>query len=86
MVIYDYAKALCRFTDGVAPHDVQARYDGFRVVFRFWRHLQLKLRSGQPLGIDKKLPAPYKGSIATICPGCPQPGINFDPKNLDPKP
>ncbi|KDQ18593.1 hypothetical protein BOTBODRAFT_103670, partial [Botryobasidium botryosum FD-172 SS1] len=74
---YDYAKALARFTDQYSPYDIKTRYDNFRIVVRFWRDLQMKLRSGRHLGLLAELPPVHQGSIALLCPACPQPGINF---------
>ncbi|KDQ06493.1 hypothetical protein BOTBODRAFT_90682, partial [Botryobasidium botryosum FD-172 SS1] len=73
---YDYAKALARFTDQYSPYDIKTRYDNFRIVVRFWRDLQMKLRSGQHVGLLAELPPVHQGSIALLCPACPQPDAN----------
>ncbi|KDQ17630.1 hypothetical protein BOTBODRAFT_92472, partial [Botryobasidium botryosum FD-172 SS1] len=76
---YGYIKSLARTTDFLFPEESKLRYDGFQIVVRVWRELQLRLSSGFALGLESLLPAPYNESMAYLCPACPNPGINFDP-------
>lgn len=58
---------------------VQKRYDEFRVVMRWWRHLKMLKRAGRghdPDGVDATQP----GSLAVECPACPHDGRNL-PEN-----
>lgn len=60
---------------------VQAGYKNFHRAGRLWRDLTSRRRSGQGQGIDEFLPHNrYQGSVAVICPACPEPGFNL-PEN-----
>jgi len=53
----------------------QFRYNEICVVFRLWSHLKLLKRGGaghQCDGVDSM----KDGSLAILCPACPQPGKN----------
>ncbi|KDQ07225.1 hypothetical protein BOTBODRAFT_120331 [Botryobasidium botryosum FD-172 SS1] len=79
LTAYDYAKILCRLTHSYCPEDIKSGYDNFRVVLRVWRDLQFRMRCGAFFDIPARLPPPYTNTMAVLCPGCPHPGINYDP-------
>ena len=57
---------------------IQEGYENFRRAGRFWRDLTSRRQSGQGQGIDEFLPENrYPGSVAVVCPACPEPGFNL---------
>ncbi|KZV78878.1 hypothetical protein EXIGLDRAFT_633073, partial [Exidia glandulosa HHB12029] len=79
--VYDYWLSLQRRTN-VAVNDLvfydQSGYKNFRRAGRYWRDLTSRRQSGQAQGIDAFLPANrYPGSVAIVCPACPDPGFNL---------
>ncbi|KZV78847.1 hypothetical protein EXIGLDRAFT_783167 [Exidia glandulosa HHB12029] len=74
--VYDYWISLQRRTHVVAK-DLTG-YREFLRAGRFWRDLTSRKQSGQGQGIDDFLPANrYPGSVAVVCPACPEPGFNL---------
>ncbi|KAI0372513.1 hypothetical protein BV20DRAFT_1034578 [Pilatotrama ljubarskyi] len=73
--IHDYLGYLAWVTDNVAPHLVKDRYREFNNSMQVYRYINTRrncgVAAGQELG---------PGSLAVLCPACPQPGINMRPK------
>ncbi|KAI0356813.1 hypothetical protein OH77DRAFT_1533775 [Trametes cingulata] len=72
--VHDYLGYLARVTDDVAPHLVKDRYREFSNSMRVYRYIHARRNCGAAPGEDL---AP--GSLAVLCPACPQPGINMRP-------
>ncbi|KAI0654518.1 hypothetical protein C8Q70DRAFT_1047971 [Cubamyces menziesii] len=72
--VHDYMNYIRQSTDDVLPHKVQDRYREFNNSMRVYRHIVARRRHGQSAGDVLK-----PGSLAMICPACPQPGINMRP-------
>ena len=90
---YDFYKVMRRKTDNIAPHEVevrecharhsysdgsdaswQDRYREFMTASRTFDHITELKRHGQ------KVREIVYASLAVLCPACPQPGENMDPK------
>ncbi|KAI0741135.1 hypothetical protein C8Q76DRAFT_608959 [Earliella scabrosa] len=71
---HDFVNYLVRLTNNVCPEDLQDRYREFLTASREFSFTRATKRAGVEPG--SSLPA---GCLATLCPSCPQPGINMDP-------
>lgn len=71
---YDYVQYLCRTTDNTFSSEVKDRYHEFMTAMREFSFIRALKRNG--LRPSKELPP---GSLAVLCPSCPQIGINMDP-------
>ncbi|KAI0037532.1 hypothetical protein FA95DRAFT_1467291, partial [Auriscalpium vulgare] len=71
----DLMKFLARSSDNVDPDDVDDRYREYMISQREFTYLSATKRAGvQP---DRNM---SPGSLAVLCPACPQIGINMDPQ------
>ncbi|RDX45950.1 hypothetical protein OH76DRAFT_1356862, partial [Lentinus brumalis] len=71
----DYVTYLERCTDNVCPSDVTDRYREFMIAAREFSFMRMTKRFDvQPSD------ALEAGCLAVLCPACPQPGINMDPR------
>ncbi|KAJ7602837.1 hypothetical protein DFH06DRAFT_986580 [Mycena polygramma] len=82
----DYYRALQKLTNGAFPNQVEDRYREFLRVIRVWRHLAMRRRSGQALGIDQVITNRRPNSLAVRCPACPEVGFNVDKATIDAAP
>ncbi|OJT09417.1 hypothetical protein TRAPUB_10785, partial [Trametes pubescens] len=69
----DFIATLRRLTNHAFPREVKDRYREFMTSHREFQHLQTLRRFG--LDVADKLP---EGSVAVLCPACPQLSINMD--------
>ncbi|KAI0763380.1 hypothetical protein BC629DRAFT_1293991 [Irpex lacteus] len=82
---YDFIGTLRRLTDNPFGSDVKSvrfiRYGSIVLnlaVMRVYRHYQFLCElKWNAQSVSRTLPP---GSLAVLCPACPQPGINMDPK------
>ncbi|TDL23120.1 hypothetical protein BD410DRAFT_721379 [Rickenella mellea] len=75
MSAYDFYHALAKLTDISGVGDLKDRYKIFLRLSRQWIHLNLLKRGGRghdATGVSGTSP----GELATLCPACPQPGLN----------
>ncbi|KAJ2961021.1 hypothetical protein NUW54_g14406 [Trametes sanguinea] len=72
--VQDYMAFLRRQTDDVLPQTVKDRYREFITSMRYYRHVQARRRGGINPG-----DALSAGSLAVLCPACPQPEMNMRP-------
>ncbi|KAJ7681689.1 hypothetical protein B0H17DRAFT_942799 [Mycena rosella] len=79
----DYYRALQKLTNNVFPHKVQDRYCELLRVYRVWRYLALRHRTGQAQNIDAVITNRRPGSSAVRCPACLEVGFNIDKATLD---
>ncbi|EJD33797.1 hypothetical protein AURDEDRAFT_28973, partial [Auricularia subglabra TFB-10046 SS5] len=78
--VYDYWISLQRRTKETRAECSQSGYKNFARAGRYWRDLTSRKQSGQAQGIDTFLPPNrYPGSVAVICPTCPEPDFNLEP-------
>ncbi|KAI0644659.1 hypothetical protein C8Q79DRAFT_1001927 [Trametes meyenii] len=71
----DFYQFLRRMTDNVAPDSVSDRYRELSQAAREFAFLRQCRRAGQNPG-----QALQPGSLAVLCPCCPQPGLNMHPQ------
>ncbi|KAI0708129.1 hypothetical protein C8T65DRAFT_708633 [Cerioporus squamosus] len=72
---HDFFAYLRRQTDNVCPDNVTDRYRQFMTAEREFSFMRSTKRADMPP--EQGLPP---GALATLCPACPQPGINMDPR------
>ncbi|KAM5534229.1 hypothetical protein V8D89_012136 [Ganoderma adspersum] len=70
--VLDYMAHLEHLTDVVCAEDVKDRYREFNNATREFSFLRTCHRAGQPPVLHLS-----SGSLASLCPACPQPGINM---------
>ncbi|KAI1781959.1 hypothetical protein LXA43DRAFT_977822 [Ganoderma leucocontextum] len=71
---HDFIAHLERLSDNVAPDQVKDRVREFRIAVRTYSFVRACRRAGEPPSANLKT-----GSLAVICPACPQPGQNMRP-------
>ncbi|RDX46393.1 hypothetical protein OH76DRAFT_1356133 [Lentinus brumalis] len=71
---FDYVGYLERLTDNVVSDDIPDRYREFMTAAREFSFM----RATKRFGVEPSSTLP-PGSMAVLCPACPQPGINMDP-------
>ncbi|KAJ8455539.1 hypothetical protein ONZ51_g12418 [Trametes cubensis] len=73
---YDFYHSLHRRTSNAGARQHPSCYKQFAHVVRIWRHIQQLKWAGRghdPNGVTATTP----GSLAVVCPACPQPGKNL---------
>jgi hypothetical protein len=58
----------------IKPQDT---YHAFTIVTRIWRYISTNKRLGQLHNINRAFPHRPRGSLALLCPACPEPGVNM---------
>ncbi|PIL28189.1 hypothetical protein GSI_09726 [Ganoderma sinense ZZ0214-1] len=71
---HDFVSHLERLSDNVAPDEVKDRVREFRIAVRTYSFVRACRRAGEPPSANLKT-----GSLAVLCPACPQPGQNMRP-------
>ncbi|KAI0682452.1 hypothetical protein BC835DRAFT_1235178, partial [Cytidiella melzeri] len=71
---YDYLGTLRHLTNNPCGNDVKDCYQEFMRASHHYQYLCLLKWNG--LSVSRNIPS---GSLAVLCPACPQPGINMDP-------
>ncbi|KAI0050260.1 hypothetical protein FA95DRAFT_1454082, partial [Auriscalpium vulgare] len=70
----DLMRYLARSSDNIDPDDVDDRYREYMISQREFAYLSATKRANEQPRRDMNA-----GSLAVLCPACPQPGINMDP-------
>ncbi|KAI0043375.1 hypothetical protein FA95DRAFT_1498735 [Auriscalpium vulgare] len=71
----DLMRYLARSSDNIDPDDVDDRYREYMISQREFEYLSATKRAGAEPGRNMA-----GGSLAVLCPACPQPEINMDPQ------
>ncbi|ETW79409.1 hypothetical protein HETIRDRAFT_322626 [Heterobasidion irregulare TC 32-1] len=71
---HDFMRYLRRKTDNVFPDSTPDRYRELLITMREWTYLVAVKRAGQAPARNMTI-----GSLAVLCPACPQPDINMAP-------
>ncbi|KAK0468813.1 hypothetical protein IW261DRAFT_1345797 [Armillaria novae-zelandiae] len=77
--LYDFIKALRRYTDNEFVYDVADVCMQFRRSVRVWMLMKTRGRLGQLHGIDTVLTHRPPGNLIVFCPICPEPDFNLEP-------